>query len=187
VPLWNITGQRNVVKPDGDNSDAILAVSYDRRKRSVKRTGINVNRMAKQAGSFAAGLDRSRGGRAFDRRASFLIFGAVAPARDRSVGLRNGSFRRGAGLRPSLVVSCGMPRFFFNFLRDSDVVSDPGGGLFECAGGATAAADELACARPRLHGGGGCIRVGNNGGQEGHRSAIDPAPIADGTTSAGGG
>jgi hypothetical protein len=79
-----------------------------------------------------------------------------------------------------------MPRFFFDFLGDSDVVSDAGGLLFECAGGAVAAADELAWLRRRLRGGGGCTRVGNKGGQQVHRSAINPAPIADGATCAGG-
>lgn len=36
-----------------------------------------------------------------------------------------------------------MSGFFFDFLGDSDVVSDPGGGLFECAGGAV-------CGRGRI-------------------------------------
>jgi hypothetical protein len=75
-----------------------------------------------------------------------------------------------------------MPRFFFDLLGDGDVVLDPGGLPFECAGGAAAAADELASARARLHSSGGWIRVRSQGGQEVHRSAIDPAPVADGTT-----
>jgi hypothetical protein len=72
-----------------------------------------------------------------------------------------------------------MPRFFFDLLGESDVVLDPGGMLFECPQRAATVADDLARARTGLRRG-GWIRVRNHGGQEIHRSVIDPAPVADG-------
>jgi hypothetical protein len=78
------------------------------------------------------------------------------------------------GLCPSLVVFWSMPRFFFDWLGDSDVVWDPAVRLRRLT---KWHAREPGCTTAVVG-----PASGSQDGQEGHRSAIDPAPVADGTT-----
>jgi hypothetical protein len=162
------------------------AASYDRRRPPARGAGIYANAVAVHAGLACHQLGSTAGETELSVVTSLQDRYRKHRAWARFIQRATSGAASGLGLFLSPMVFRKMPRFFYDFLGDGDTVMDPEGVEYESLSGAIAAADNMArhlfASRGKPRGGGGTIRIRNEGGQEVYRSAIDPDPAVHEST-----